>query len=87
MYFLTGRNPAVVDVDGRTKYVNSLKHALVLLQNQADQSHGFAGLAGAEKDAPPRGVAGDMEQHVAKPEHDFSLHRSFWPDSAMTFHW
>ena len=35
-------NPAVIDVDGRAKDVDSLKHAAILLQNQADQSHGFA---------------------------------------------
>ena len=35
-------NPAVIDVYARTEDVDSLKHAPVLLQNQADQSHGFA---------------------------------------------
>ena len=44
-------NPAVIDVYAWTEDVDSLKHAPVLLQNQADQSHGFAGLAGAEEDA------------------------------------
>ena len=36
-------NPAVVDGNGRTEDVDSLEDAPVLLQNQADQSHGFAG--------------------------------------------
>ena len=43
-----------IDVYARTEDVDSLKHAPVLLQNQADQSHGFAGLAGAEEDARTR---------------------------------
>ena len=47
-------NPAVIDVYARTEDADSLKHAPVLLQNQADQSHGFAGLAGAEEDARTR---------------------------------
>ena len=34
--------PAVVYVDTRAEDVNSLKDATILLQNQADQSHGFA---------------------------------------------
>ena len=34
--------PAVVYVDTRAEDVNSLKDAAILLQNQADQSHGFA---------------------------------------------
>ena len=44
-------NPAVIDGNGRTEDVDSLKHAPVLLQNQADQSHSFAGFAGAEEDS------------------------------------
>ena len=35
-------DPAVVYVDTRAEDVNSLKDAAILLQNQADQSHGFA---------------------------------------------
>ena len=35
-------NPAVINVNGWAKDVDSLKHAAILLQNQADQSHGFA---------------------------------------------
>ena len=35
-------DPAVVYVDGRAEDVNSLKDAAILLQNQADQRHGFA---------------------------------------------
>ena len=35
-------DPTVVDVDTRAEDVNSLKDAAILLQNQADQSHGFA---------------------------------------------
>ena len=34
--------PAVVDVDTWAEDVNSVKDAAILLQNQADQSHGFA---------------------------------------------
>ena len=34
--------PAVVYVDTRAEDVNSFKYAAILLQNQADQSHGFA---------------------------------------------
>ena len=51
LYVLLDGNPAVIDGNGRTEDVDSLKHAPVLLQNQADQSHGFAGFAGAEEDA------------------------------------
>ena len=124
---LLDRNPAVVDVDGRAKDVDPFEDAPVLLQNQADQSHGFPRFGRSEQDtcawdqghhgvrglfaavfwrgeklshvaqgAPPRGVAGDMEQHVAEPEHAISNHcvaaslllhtsTSFWPDLAMTF--
>ena len=35
-------DPAVVYVHTRAEDVNSLKDAAILLQNQADQSHGFA---------------------------------------------
>ena len=35
-------DPAVVYVDTRAEDVNSLKDTATLLQNQADQSHGFA---------------------------------------------
>ena len=42
LYVLLDGNPAVIDVDGRAKDVDSLKHAAILLQNQADQSRGFA---------------------------------------------
>ena len=54
LYVLLDGNPAVIDGNGRTEDVDSLKHAPVLLQNQADQSHGFAGFAGAEEDAGAR---------------------------------
>ena len=35
-------DPAIVDPNRRAQNVNSLKDAAILLQNQADQSHGFA---------------------------------------------
>ena len=43
-------DPAVVDIDGRTEDIDFLEDSAVLLQNHADQRHGFAGLAGAEED-------------------------------------
>ena len=50
LYVLLDGDPAVVDVDGRTEDIDFLKDSAVLLQNHADQRHGFAGLAGAEED-------------------------------------
>ena len=44
----------VIDGNGRTEDVDSLEDAPALLQNQADQSHGFAEFAGAEEDAGAR---------------------------------
>ena len=46
LYVLLYRDPAVVDIDGRAKYVDFLEDAAVFLF----QRHGFAGLAGAEED-------------------------------------
>ena len=43
-------DPAVVDVHAGAEYIDFLNSA-VLLQNHADQRHGFAGLAGAEENA------------------------------------
>ena len=40
MYFLTGIQPS--SMFARAEDVNSLKDAAILLQNQTDQSHGFA---------------------------------------------
>ena len=42
VHSLLDGDPAVVYVDTRAEDVNSLKDAAILLQNQADQSHGFA---------------------------------------------
>ena len=50
LYVLLDGDPAVVDVDGRTEDIDFLEDSAVLLQNHADQRHGFAGLAGAEED-------------------------------------
>ena len=51
LYVLLDGDPAVVDIDGRTEDIDFLEDSAVLLQNHADQRHGFAGLAGAEEDA------------------------------------
>ena len=50
LYVLLDGDPAVVDIDGRTEDIDFLEDSAVLLQNRADQRHGFAGLAGAEED-------------------------------------
>ena len=50
LYVLLDGDPAVVDIDGRTEDIDFLEDSAVLLQNHADQRHGFAGLAGAEED-------------------------------------
>ena len=50
-------NPAVIDVYAWTDDVDSLKHAPVLLQNQADQSHGLPDLLGPRK-MPVHGTRG-----------------------------
>ena len=50
LYVLLDGDPAVVDVHAGTEDVDFLKDSAVLLQNHADQRHGFAGLAGAEED-------------------------------------
>ena len=47
-------NPAVVDVDGRAKDVDPFEDAPVLLQNQADQRHGFARFGRSEENARAR---------------------------------
>ena len=51
LYVLLDGDPTVVDIDGRTEDIDFLEDSAVLLQNHADQRHGFAGLAGAEEDA------------------------------------
>ena len=50
-------DPAVVDVNARTKDVDSLEDASILLQNQADQRHGLADFDGPRK-MPVRGTKG-----------------------------
>ena len=50
LYVLLDGDPAVVDIDGRIEDIDFLEDSAVLLQNHADQRHGFAGLAGAEED-------------------------------------
>ena len=47
-------DPAVVDVDGRAKDVDPFEDAPVLLQNQADQRHGFARFGRSEENARAR---------------------------------
>ena len=44
-------DPAIIDVDAWAEEVDPLKHALVLLQDEADERHGLARLAGPEEDA------------------------------------
>ena len=52
MYFLTGIQLSSMFTLGlKTEDIDFLKHSAILLQNHADQRHGFAGLAGAEEDA------------------------------------
>ena len=50
LYVLLDGDPAVVDIDGRIEDIDFLEDSAVLLQNHANQRHGFAGLAGAEED-------------------------------------
>ena len=50
LYVLLDGDPAVVDPNRRTEDIDFLEDSAVLLQNHADQRHGFAGLAGAEED-------------------------------------
>ena len=47
-------NPAVIDADGRAKDVDPFEDAPVLLQNQADQSHGFPRFGRSEENARAR---------------------------------
>ena len=51
-------NPAVVDVDGRTEDVDPFEDAPVLLQNQADQSHGFPRFGRSEEMPVRSGTTG-----------------------------
>ena len=59
LYVLLDGDPAIVDPNRRTEDIDFLEDTAVLLQNQADQSHGFAGLAGAEENA----CAWDQRHH------------------------
>ena len=52
LYVLLDGDPAVVDIDGRTEDIDFLEDSAVLLQNHADQHHGFAGLAGSRAVRP-----------------------------------
>ena len=45
MYFFTGTQLSSILMEGL-----NIEDSAVLLQNHADQRHGFAGLAGAEED-------------------------------------
>ena len=51
LYVLFDGDPAIVNVDTWTEDVDFLKYASILLQDEADQRHGFAGLAGPEENA------------------------------------
>ena len=44
-------DPAIIDVDAWAENVDPLKHALVLLQDETDERHSFARLAGPKEDA------------------------------------
>ena len=44
-------DPAIIDVDTWAENVDPLKHALVLLQDETDERHSFARLAGPKEDA------------------------------------
>ena len=65
LYVLLDGDPAVVDIDGRTEDIDFLEDSAVLLQNHADQRHGFAGLGDVAVLHSPFFGSGKLEYYLA----------------------